>query len=108
MRKHWTLHCDKIADLERGVVAVRECEQQQDGETKAFKRLAKELKRKHPRLPICILGDSLYASEPVFKICDENGWKFLIRFKEGSIKSVAREFNIIKDLECEKVKTASG
>jgi hypothetical protein len=80
----------------------------QDCETKAFKRLAKELKRKHPRLPICILGDSLYASEPVFKICDENGWKFLIRFKEGSIKSVAREFNIIKDLECEKVKTASG
>lgn len=74
----------------------------QDCETKAFKRLAVELKSKYPRLPICILGDSLYASEPVFKICDDNGWKFLLRFKEGSIKSVAREFNTIKDLECEK------
>jgi hypothetical protein len=74
----------------------------QDCETKAFKRLAVELKSKYPRLPICILGDSLYASEPVFKICDDNGWKFLLRFKEGSIKSVAKEFNTIKDLECEK------
>lgn len=74
----------------------------QDCETKAFKRLAIELKRKYPRLPICILGDSLYASEPVFKICDDNRWNFLIRFKEGSIKSVAREFEVIKELDCEK------
>jgi hypothetical protein len=74
----------------------------QDCETKAFKRLAVVLKRKYPRLPICILGDSLYASEPVFKICDSYRWKFLIRFKEGSIKSVANEFNIIKKRECDK------
>lgn len=71
----------------------------QDCEIKAFKRLAKKLKKKYPRLPICILGDSLYACEPVFEICDSNSWKYLIRFKEGRIKSIASEFNTIKEIE---------
>ena len=71
----------------------------QDCEIKAFKRLAGKLKKKYPRLPICILGDSLYACEPVFEICDSNSWKYLIRFKEGRIKSIASEFNTIKEIE---------
>jgi hypothetical protein len=71
----------------------------QDCELKAFKRLAAVLKNKYPKLPICILGDSLYACEPVFKICDDYKWEFLIRFKEGSIKSVAKEFSILKELD---------
>lgn len=71
----------------------------QDCEMKAFKRLAEKLKRKYPRLPICILGDSLYACDPVFEICSNNKWKYLIRFKEGRIKSVAKEFSIIKEIE---------
>lgn len=71
----------------------------QDCEINAFKRLASKLKSKYPRLPICILGDSLYACEPVFKICDENNWKFLLRFKEGRIKSIAEEFNVLKEYE---------
>ncbi len=68
----------------------------QDCEIKAFKRLAAVIKKKYPKLPICILGDSLYACEPVFQICDDNKWKFLIRFKEGSIKSIGREFDSLK------------
>jgi len=68
----------------------------QDCEIKAFKRLEIKLKKQYPHLPICILGDSLYACEPVFKICDKNKWKFLLRFKEGSIKSIAEEFNALK------------
>ena len=71
----------------------------QDCEINAFKRLAEKLKKKYPRLPICILGDSLYACEPVFEICDSNSWKYLIRFKEGRIKSIASEFNTIKEIE---------
>lgn len=71
----------------------------QDCELKAFKRLQATLKKKYPRLPICLLADSLYACEPVFEICDQNKWKFLIRFKEGSITSVANEFKAIKQLE---------
>jgi len=71
----------------------------QDCEIKAFKRLAEKLKKKYPRLPICILGDSLYACEPVFEICGNNQWKYLIRFKDGRIKSIASEFNTIKNIE---------
>lgn len=41
----------------------------QDCEINSFKRLAKTLKDMFPRLPICILGDSLYACGPVFDIC---------------------------------------
>ncbi len=67
----------------------------QDCETKAFKRLSKSLKKMFPRLPMCILGDSLYASEPFMKICEENKWEWLIRYKEGSIPSIAQEYEEI-------------
>ena len=40
----------------------------QDCELKAFHRLAKKLKDTYKRLPICILGDSLYACESVFML----------------------------------------
>jgi hypothetical protein len=71
----------------------------QDCELKAFYRLSEKIKKDYPRLPICVLGDSLYAVEPVFEICDKQRWKFLIRFKDGRIKTIADEFNTIKEIE---------
>lgn len=71
----------------------------QDCELKAFYRLAKKIKQAFKRLPICILGDSLYACEGVFTQCDKYGWKYMMRFKEGRIKSVAKEFQDIKAME---------
>jgi hypothetical protein len=76
----------------------------QDCETKAFQRLSSKLKKAFPRLPICIMGDSLYASEKVFQICDNNQWKYLIRFKDGSIPSVAVEFHLLKEREVQNQK----
>lgn len=70
----------------------------QDCEIKSFKRLAKSLKQMFPRLPICILGDSLYACEPVFEICKRNKWEFLIRYKDGSIPTLAEEYTEIKEM----------
>lgn len=67
-----------------------------DCETKAFKRLAERLKKEYPRLPVCVLADSLYASEPVFEKCiRDNGWHILLRYKEGSIPSIAEEYRSI-------------
>lgn len=66
---------------------------------KAFYRLAKKIKKNYKRLPICILRDSLYACEPVFEHCDDYQWKYLFRFKEGRIKSIANEFEKIKGIE---------
>ena len=67
----------------------------QDCEIKAFKRLAAKVKKLYKRLPVCILGDSLYACEPVFEICRNNEWGCMIRFKDGSIPTLARDYNDI-------------
>lgn len=74
----------------------------QDCEIKGAKRLAKKLKRKFPKLPICLLGDSLYSCEPFYQICEENKWEFVLRFKEGRAKSLWDEFQAIKKIECPK------
>lgn len=71
----------------------------QDCELKAFYRLAKRIKEDFKRLPICIVVDSLYACAPVMTICTENNWEYLIRFKEGSIKTLAEEFKVLSSLE---------
>jgi hypothetical protein len=73
--------------------------EKQDCELNAFYRMEKKLKHTFKRLPICIIADSLYACENVFKLCDKNKWKYLIRFKEGSIKSVMKEFQKLRVLE---------
>lgn len=70
----------------------------QDCERKAFNRLAEKIKKNYPRLPICILGDSLYACAPVFQICKENEWAYLIRFKDGSIPTLAQECHKIIEM----------
>lgn len=70
----------------------------QDCEISSFKRLAKSLKSMFPKLPICILGDSLYACEPVFDICEKNKWEFLIRYKDGSIPTLAEEYKEINEM----------
>ena len=67
----------------------------QDCETKAFKRLAEKIKKEYPKLRIIISGDALYASKPVMDICKSKNWKYIIRFKEGSIPTLYREFETI-------------
>ena len=71
----------------------------QDCETKAFKRLAGKIKKRFPRLPIILLADSLYASEPVMQTCEDNGWEYIIRYKNGSIPSIAEEYELIPEKE---------
>ena len=70
----------------------------QDCELTTFKRLAKSLKQMFPRLPICLLGDSLHANKTVFDICEENNWEFLIRYKDGSIPTLAEEYDEITEM----------
>ncbi|MFR8103953.1 MAG: transposase [Clostridia bacterium] len=74
---------------------VNEDETKQDCETKAFKRLAEKIKKEYPKLKIIISGDALYANKPVLEICKENGWKYMIRFKEGAIPSLYNEFETV-------------
>ncbi len=68
--------------------------------TKALaNRIVKKLKYKFRKLNICILGDSLYSCEPIYKLCDEYNWKFIFRFKEGRAKTLWEEIQTIKGIE---------
>lgn len=78
---------------------MSEEKRKQDCEIKAFKRLAKKIKEAFPRLPILLLADSLYASEPVMDICHENHWEYIIRYKTGSIPSITEEYEKIPEKE---------
>ena len=46
---------------------LSEEEVKQDCEQKAFVRLAEKIKKRFPRLPICIVADGLYVSEKVLQ-----------------------------------------
>jgi hypothetical protein len=71
----------------------------QDCEQKAFIRLAKKIKKRFPRLPICIVADALYISEPVFKVCETYGWEYIIRYKEGSARTILEEYQMLPERE---------
>lgn len=70
----------------------------QDCELKAFYRLAKRLKQRFPRLPICLLLDGLFAGGPTFTRCEQYGWKYLISLQDGDLPSVHREFEALMAL----------
>ena len=67
--------------------------------------MLKKLKYKFKNLPICILGDSLYAFKSLYDICKEYNWKFIFRFKEGRTKSLWNEFVELKNIESFKIIT---
>lgn len=71
----------------------------QDCELKAFYRLVRQLKADFPQLPLCLLLDGLYASQPVLKICEQYHWQYLITFKEGSMPATFKEYETLKKLE---------
>jgi hypothetical protein len=66
----------------------------QDCEFKAFKRLAKRLKKRFPRLPICLLLDGLFANGPLMQICEDNKWKYITVLKDGDLKNLHRSFEV--------------
>lgn len=55
----------------------------EDCELKSFARLSQRLKREFPRLPICLVADSLYCCQAVVAACQLCGWKYLLTLKEG-------------------------
>ena len=71
----------------------------QDCERKASLRLMKRLRDMFPHLQLCITVDSLYACEAFFRQCLEYEWRFLVRYKAGSIPSIQQEFDALKKIE---------
>src|SRR5574341_198019 len=74
----------------------------QDCELKAFYRLAARLKARFPRLPICLSLDGLFACGPVFQLCQDYHWRFVIVLKEDGLTSVYQEFGGLSRLQPEQ------
>lgn len=91
----------KHAGIENSEEYINQSEEKikQDCESKAFVRLAKKIKESFLRLPIIITADGLYASQKVIQICTDNGWDYIIRYKEGCAPSIAREYQALPEKE---------
>ncbi|MCJ7703625.1 MAG: transposase family protein [Anaerolineales bacterium] len=70
----------------------------QDCELKAFYRLAERLKKRFPRLPICLLLDGLYAGGPTFQLCEDYNWRYLIVLQDKDLLNVHRSFHTVLPL----------
>jgi hypothetical protein len=70
----------------------------QDCELKAFYRLAPRLKQRFPRLPLCLLLDGLFAGSPVFTLCEQYHWQYLIVLPEKDLPAVHEEFDALLPL----------
>jgi hypothetical protein len=93
--------CYNGMSLSIGTEFIRNTDGQkkQDCELKAFYRLARRLKQEYPKLLVCLLGDSLYACEPVFELCEELKWKYLIVLKEERLTTIWEEVEGLRVLQ---------
>jgi hypothetical protein len=64
----------------------------QDCELKAWQRLAPQIKKDFPQLPICIGGDGLYLCGATLAVAKANDWRYVLVFKPGRLPSVWADF----------------
>jgi ribosome biogenesis protein Tsr3 len=74
-----------------------------DCELNASKRLLKQIKKEHPRLPILVVEDALYAKAPHIKLLNSLDYRYIIGVKEGDhahlFKSVQETIKLNEDNE---------
>ena len=80
----------------------------QDCEQRAAKRLMERLKKEYPRLPVCLQGDGLYATEPVMRKCREYGWQYIFTLKDKRPKELAQNYAALRALHACEEKTDFG
>jgi hypothetical protein len=49
----------------------------------SFARLSQRLKTEFPKLPICLVADSLYCCQTIVATCKQFDWKYVLTLKEG-------------------------
>ena len=50
----------------------------------------------YPKYPV---ADGLYVSQKVIQICTDNGWDYIIRYKEGCAPTIAQEYQALPERE---------
>jgi len=76
----------------------------QDCELKAFPRILEKIRERFPRLPICLLLDGLYPSEPMMEICRKYDVQWIASFKQGHLPTAFKEFSLLKNEVPENVR----
>lgn len=64
----------------------------QDCELKAFDRLAEQIRKNYPRMPILITSDSLFGCGRAIQLCKEYGLSYVFTFKPGRTPAAWEEF----------------
>jgi hypothetical protein len=73
-------------------------EVKQDCELNALLRLAPRLKKDFPQAVFVLAGDSLLACGRTFQVAKDNGWHYVLTFKEGRMPAVWQEFQTLLPL----------
>ncbi len=60
----------------------------QDCEHNAFYRLIRKIRQMYPKLPICLVLDSLYCGEPLFQAIEAARMEWIVVFKKGSMPEI--------------------
>ncbi len=74
-------------DLKQVIPLAPEPMSQQDGHTKndcelnAAKRFLNDFRREHPKLPVTLLGDAIYANEPFITALKQHDMSFILNVK---------------------------
>lgn len=82
----------KRNETEEDIKNKKEEEIKQDCELNACKRLLLKFREKYPRLPVRIIGDSLYPSKELIEICEELGIEYIFVLQDKKIPSITEEF----------------
>lgn len=78
--------------------------EKQDCEIKAFKRMAERIKKNYPKQKFIITGDALYATTPMINLCKDKKWDFIFNLKKDRLKNVYQDFMDNVDYENETTK----
>ena len=60
----------------------------QNCEINTAKELIIEIKQLLPQLPVTLIGDALYACEPIINLCEQNHWAYILSFKDGGLPTL--------------------
>lgn len=67
----------------------------QDCELKAAYRLLGRLNKHFPQLKVILLADGLYPRGPIFRMCEDAGWKYLFVLQDKVLSTVWEDFEAL-------------
>ena len=67
-------------------------ERKQDCELNASRRLISKFRESYPRLPVRIIGDSLYPSASLIELCEKENLEYIFVLKDKKIPTLLRDF----------------